>query len=232
LRLETTEIEKLKSLPETGMGFQLIEALVGINKIEVLVFNCDRALDLSRINLEPGDDPVTVLGNGLRVVEAVKREETELRRPLHSIRLLNARIGPLPAMAAFPAGKAPRIALPSSLVKRDRLTKNRPFHRFSAFKPDCRVDPKTGSFIAGTYAAPESEVKFVPTGFVAVGRFALPNKLPACYQYEIEAPAGTIVDFGTVAPAFGQAGGGVEAYFPSAVTNAKGVAAVTTLPED
>ena len=27
-----------------------------------------------------------------------------------------------------------------------------------------RVDPVTGSFLAGTYAAPESEVPFVPTG--------------------------------------------------------------------
>jgi hypothetical protein len=64
-------------------------------------------------------------------------------------------------------------------------------------------------------------VAFVPTGFVAVGRFALPNNLPASYHYEIEAPAGTVVDFGTVAPAFGQAGSGVEAYFSTAVTNAK-----------
>ena len=32
---------------------------------------------------------------------------------------------------------------------------------------------------------------------------------------------GTVVDFGTVASAFGQAGGGVEACFASTVTNAK-----------
>jgi len=87
--------------------------------------------------------------------------------------------------------------------------------------------------LAGTYAAPESEVPFVPTGFVAVGRFALPNTLPASFHYLIEAPAGTSVDFGTVAPAFGQAGGGVEAYFASAVTNAKvPPAPVVRLPDE
>jgi len=107
------------------------------------------------------------------------------------------------------------------------------FHRFSSFNPDRRVDPVTGSFVPGTYAAPESEVPFVPTGFGAVGRFALPNNLPASYHYEIEAPTGTIVDFGTVAPAFGQAGGGVEAYFASAVTNAKTPPTpVSTLPDE
>jgi hypothetical protein len=101
------------------------------------------------------------------------------------------------------AGAGVHTALPSSLVKHVTLTANRAFHRFSAFNPDRRVDPVTGSFLAGTYAAPESEVPFVPTGFVAVGRFALPLNLPASYHYEIEAPAGTSVDFGTVAPAFG-----------------------------
>ena len=55
----------------------------------------------------------------------------------------------------------------------------------------------------GGAEAPESEVPFVPTGFVAVGRFALPNSIPASFHYEIEAPVGTSVDFGTVAPAFG-----------------------------
>jgi hypothetical protein len=67
------------------------------------------------------------------------------------------------------------------------------------------VDPVTGNFLQGTYAAPESEVP-------------LPNNLPASYRYEIGAPVGTPVDFGTVAPAFGQAGG-VEAYFSKAVAN-------------
>jgi hypothetical protein len=46
-----------------------------------------------------------------------------------------------------------------------------------------------------TYAAPASEVPFVPTGFVVVGRFALPVNLPASHHYEFEAPIGTDVDF-------------------------------------
>ena len=72
----------------------------------------------------------------------------------------------------------------------------------------------------------------MPTGFVAVGKFALPNNRPASDHYEIEAPAGTAVDFGTVAPAFGQAGGGVEAYFARAGTNAKSPPAIHPLLPD
>jgi hypothetical protein len=139
----------------------------------------------------------------------------------NSFRLLQTRIGPLPATGAPVAEVGTALtALPSSLVKHVTLAANRVFYRFSAFNPDRRVN-SSGDFLAGTYAAPESEVPFVPTGFVAVGRFALPHILPASYRYEITAPSSTSVDFGTVAPAYGQAGGGVEAFFANAVTNAK-----------
>ncbi len=206
------------------MGFQFVEATIWGNATPLLVFNSERAVDLAEIDLMPGDDPAVILRNGLRVVEALKSGvvETIFAAPQpHSFRLLSSRIAAMPAASRLAPGAGVRTALPSSLVKHVTLTANRAFHRFSAFNPDRRVDPVTGSFLAGTYAAPESEAPFVPTGFVAVGRFALPNTLPASYHYEIEAPAGTSVDFGTVAPAFGQAGGGVEAYFVNSVVNAK-----------
>ena len=220
--LGDSAMNALASLPETGMGFQFVEATIWGTRTPLIVFNSERAIDLSQIELVPGDDPATILRNGLRVIAALKADivQTVFAAPgPHSFRLLQARVGPLPATATTVAG-AIATALPSSLVKHVTLTANRVFYRYSAFNPDRRVDPVTGDFLAGTYAAPESEVPFVPTGFLAVGRFALPNILPASHRYEITAPAGTAVDFGTVAPAFGQAGGGVEAYFPNAVTNA------------
>jgi hypothetical protein len=217
-------IKALTDLPETGMGFQLVEAVIWGHATPLLVLNSERAIDLSQIELVPGDDPSVILRNGLRVIEALKSDivltMVAVPQP-HSFRLLSSRIATVATAPGATAGAGVRTALPSSLVKHVSLSVNRVFHRFSAFKADRRIDPVTGSFVAGTYATPESEVPFVPTGFVAVGRFALPNNLPASYHYVIEAPAGTAVDFGTVAPSFGQAGGGVEAYFKNAVTNAK-----------
>jgi hypothetical protein len=234
--LDRTAIENLTSLPETGMGFQIVEAAIWGTPTPLLVFNSERAIDLSQIGLEPGDDPAVILRNGLRIIETLKSDvvTTIISAPApRAFRLLNARIGFLSSTTTPVASAGVRAALPSSLVKHDKLKANRVFHRFSAFNPDRRVDPLTGSFLAGTYAAPASEVPFVPTGFVAVGRFALPNNLPASFHYEIEAPAGTSVDFGTVAPAFGQAGGGVEAYFANAVPNAMASPApVTQLPDE
>ncbi len=216
-------IRSLVDLPETGMGFQLVEAVVlGITK-PLLVLNAERAIDIAEIGLELGDDPSVILRNGLRIIDTMNSGivQTMFAAPQpHSFKLLGSRIS-VPQIANPAAGGVLMVALPSSLVKHVSLPANRVFHRFSAFNPDRRVDPTSGSLLPGTYVAPESEIPFVPTGFTAVGRFALPNNLPASHHYVIEVPAGTSVDFGTVAPAFGQAGGGVEAYLKNAVTNAQ-----------
>jgi hypothetical protein len=66
----------------------------------------------------------------------------------------------------------------------------------------------------------------------AVGRYALPNVLSAFYRYRIAATKGTTVTTGTVAPAFGQSGGGVEALFVLAVSNGHSPPVVLTIPED
>jgi hypothetical protein len=233
--LNKDAVEALKDMPETGMGFQIVEASLMGRLAPLLVFNAEDAVDISSIGLEPGDDPAAVLRNGLKIVDLLKSgvTQTVIAAPAPRIvRLLQARIGTPPAAAGATPGPSVATALPSSLVKHVKLAKKRVFYRFSAYHPDRRVDPKTGDFLAGTYAAPESEEPFVPTGFVAVGRFALPVNLPASHRYEIEAPAGMHVDFGTVAPAYGQAGGGVEAFFAKAVTNAQSPARYKNIPDE
>jgi hypothetical protein len=213
--LAENSINELLALPETGMGFQLVEGSVLGARKRMLVFNAIEAIDLSDVGLEIGKDPAMVLRNGLRIIELLRigAKTTLLSAPApHNFVLLESRIASVTPMAA-PRGPAPTIAMPSSLVKHVTLTATRPFHRFSAFNPDRRIHPVTGRFLPGTYGCPDSETPFVPTGFTAVGRFALPNNLPASHHYEIEAAIGTSIDFGTVAPAFGQAGGGVEAFF-------------------
>ena len=220
MNLGGESIEALLKLPESGMGFQLVQASVLSEVRTLLVFSGVEAFDMTDVGLELGEDPVTVLRNGLKIVEALK-DNLVVRTlfvapPPAGFRLLHARI----PSSATTRGMSPVVtALPSSLVKKVKLVTDRTFHRFSAFKPDRRVT-STGDFVPGTYAVPESELPFLPTGFAVVGRLALPSPLPASHHYEISAKSGTVVDFGTVAPAFGQAGGGVEAYFARGATNA------------
>jgi hypothetical protein len=214
----------LEALPETGMGFQLVEAMVMGDVKRLLVFNGEKAIDLSGVDLSVSNDPAIILRNGMRIVELLKSDvwQTIVMSPApHSFRLLSIRIPLVHGLTGGAMASTPvTAALPSSLVKHVKLKAPRAFHRFSAFTPDRRVHPLTGDFLPGTYASPASELPFLPTGFAVVGRFALPNSLPASHHFEINAAAGTDVDFGTVAPAFGQAGGGVEAFFSKGAKNA------------
>jgi len=217
--LSENSIGELRNLPETGMGFQLVSASFHGASAVFIVFNSELAFDLSQVELREGTDPNVILANGVRVLNALRQAGSPLmgRPEPRLFALLESRVA-IGGPAVAPITPAP-IAQPSSLVKNVVLSANRVFHRYSAFNPDRRVDPVTGNFAPGTYGVPESEVPFIPAGFAAVGRLALPNINPASHHYVIEAPSGTAVTFGTVAPAFGQAGGGVEALLPTGATN-------------
>lgn len=53
--LGETAITDLTAVPETGMGFQLVEAVIGGNVTPLLVFNSEHAVDLSQTELAPGE---------------------------------------------------------------------------------------------------------------------------------------------------------------------------------
>ena len=93
------------------------------------------------------------------------------------------------------------------------------FYRCEHWLTSRRVLLSTGDILAGTYGFPESELPFVPTGFAAVGRYALPNLPPASRRYEIRPSAGYKLKCGAAVPLYGQAGGGVEVMFPNKFTN-------------
>jgi hypothetical protein len=206
--LSESSVSQLLALPETGMGFQLVSGSLHGRTALFIVFNAELAFDLSNVEFLTGTDPATMLANSIRVLSAMRRASTPLiaRLEPHSFALLESRVATNPVPPSVPASGSPAIVPPSSLVKNTVLSANRVFHRYAAFNPDRRVNSVTGDFAPGTYAVPESEVAFIPTGFAAVGRLALPNLLPASHHYIVEAPSGIPVSFGTVAPAFGQAG--------------------------
>jgi hypothetical protein len=71
-----------------------------------------------------------------------------------------------------------------------------------------------GTLLPGTYLASERELPFIKSGFGAVGRLALPLPVAASHVFEYVVmpgvPPGLKIKVGTVAPAFGQAGGAAE----------------------
>jgi hypothetical protein len=103
------------------------------------------------------------------------------------------------------------------------------FVRFSAFKNDRRIQPD-GSLLPGSYVTSERDAGFALSGFAVVGRYALPNILPATNRFGITVPTGTVGLVGTVSPAFGQAGGGVKIEFTKGAPP-KSVTGHSTIPE-
>lgn len=88
------------------------------------------------------------------------------------------------------------------------------FIRLSAYQEDMRITAD-GGLNAGTYATTPNDIRVTPSGLAAVGRYALPNRQPAIYKFEITPPPNTPIYFGTVKPNYGMCGGGVEVFFPT-----------------
>lgn len=225
--------EALLDVPETGMGFQFVEGKINHARVYLLVFNAEIAYDVTDLQLSDQRDLATVLDNGARLSQAMRNaQERGGTLTLSEFSAAPPRVGGGGTPPSPPSAAGASVAPPSSLVNTYSLTANRMFYRFSAYSPDKRVNPLNGDFLAGTYATTDSDHSLVTSGFAAVGRYALPNIRSAFHRYRLEAPSGTTVTTGTVAPAFSQSGGGVEALFTTAVNNAQSPAVMTLIPED
>lgn len=104
------------------------------------------------------------------------------------------------------------------------------FYRWESWPTSRKVDISAATIASATYAAPQCEISYVNSGFGAVGRAALPSFFPAVFRYEIKPPVGTPIRCGAIVPMYGQAGGGVEVYFPTPFTNVGNIADPVIVP--
>ncbi|MDJ0593070.1 MAG: hypothetical protein QNJ72_24310 [Pleurocapsa sp. MO_226.B13] len=111
------------------------------------------------------------------------------------------------ASVSLPSGYIPTRGA-HNLLGKITLSHATRFFRLTSTRNDPRFS--NGQLKSGTYLTTQNDISFVNTGFGTVGRFALPMPLPASYKHDYTLPANTVLSVGTVSPAFGQAGGGVE----------------------
>ncbi|WP_176250209.1 hypothetical protein [Sulfitobacter sp. HGT1] len=106
------------------------------------------------------------------------------------------------------------------------------FYRCEPFPTSRSINRSTGeiSVSGGLYGFPPSELQFVPSGFAAVGRYALPNVAPSIFRWQLKAPSGVDFSAGASVPLFGQAGGGVEVCMEKDFQNVGNVADPVVLP--
>lgn len=207
--------EAFDEIPELGMGFHFgaIDSAIGRGREGIIVLNAELAITANDI-LDFWAFERWQWTQGREVAPGVV--ETMIMTPEPAPK---SKIVPCDDVALFKEIFGRFIPNVDRHEVRTRLHASPPFRfcikepeslvRFSAFKNDRRIRPD-GSVLPGSYVTSGRDAGLVPSGFAAVGRYALPNPLSAINRFDIEVAGGTPGLVGTVLPAFGQAGGGVE----------------------
>ncbi len=212
-RIERNTEFRLLSIPESGMGFQIIryrrDFLVVFNTVLVIPLNELRERRFTQ------DDYVYLSGNPDSLV--ISQLETINMEDGFSLAFsfLDREYRDESTRLTF--GEA-SISPPDSVISSKRPYS---YYRFSAFYKDKRVTDD-GSFLPNTYATTYNDLHFVPSGFAAVGRYALPNPASAQYVFPLltfDRPS----LMGTATPNFGQSGGGVEVLFQTGAQSRAGL---------
>jgi hypothetical protein len=196
LRISSSHFALLLSLPETGMGYQNVEATTFNDKMkrgvafnaELLVFDDEDRKLLRTLSLR-------------KLVESAPTSAGEIRTLRVLPRLTITALSREAVVKAGPAKDAPE----------QKTKEGEVFKRFVAFEKDNRLRDD-GSWRDGTYATTEEDAKNVKTGKEAVARYALPNSKPASYVFTGRPKKDTVIQKGTVEPAYDQPGGGVEVF--------------------
>ncbi|MDD5503784.1 MAG: hypothetical protein PHV77_00520 [Candidatus Omnitrophica bacterium] len=199
-KLSDTQIRELVSQPETGMGYQYVEAsMSNLSTSQGVVLNSEVFIPEERIEKIMGRRFLTysaILNEAerpgyIRTLKVVGRSRLQLGETRHFAK-----------SAGVPACQAA-----SSLTGKDQV-----FKRFSPYRNDRRIG-EDGSLLPGAYATTEADARNVRTGSDAMNRYALPSDEPAIYVFTIQPPEKTSVRVGVVEPANGKPGGGVEVLF-------------------
>jgi hypothetical protein len=189
--------------PESGMGFQFVEAeLKNGERQKGTVFNAEYFLRRSESPrlLRDIEEPS-------RRLLLIEQKELGLGDEIESVRVIAGQV-----LEQGRVAESAKDTGAAADAEEENLGAPEKFKRFSAFKNDRRMTAN-GGLLPGSYATTDSDAQKVKTGSDAVRRYALPNPTPAVFVFTIGAPSGTLLKRGIVQPAFGQPGGGVEILF-------------------
>ena len=163
--------QKLIETEESGMGYQVIR------HADDLLFVFNATVAISSDDLFSGEislNTLALFGGDPDVVDLADIEPLEIEG---DVQLAYSDFMPEVRLEDVPFRSSEIVAMPDP----SRYPGTRPevYFRFTAYIRDRRVDPVTGSYARGTYATTFTDLPFSPSGYAAVGRFALPNPAPA-----------------------------------------------------
>jgi len=219
IALLRSQTSALLAQPESGMGYQTVEVEIPSGSRRGTVYNADLLIW--------GEEPIAHLATSVYERFAGTAGDVDART-IRSIRVVARE----PDVSSSPTMRRLVLTASSRPAADGEASGTAPgdvFMRFTAYSNDRRITPERG-LLPGTYATTEEDSRAVATGEQAVERYALPNPAPAVYRFRIDPTAGTQYQTGIVQPAYGHAGGGVEALF-TAGTAGGTVSGPAVLPE-
>ncbi len=210
-KAENKLIEELLNKPESGMGYQIIEAKRPFSRRREMfvVYNSEMVVELEDgldfYKKHPADEslvaepPVTygdkISLTGIDVIKP-RREDT------------GSIAGELSEKRRYTNGKA---ALDNALVN---ASGKDTFVRLSAYYNDRRIDTVNKKLRPGSYTTTLADyLECKKQKDNPVDRYALPNVQPIAWAFYIEPKASDTYQEGIVQPANGRNGGGLEAFF-------------------
>lgn len=213
------DADTLLEQPETGMGYQIVRA-TQYNRSSykrLVVYNTCLAIDLDD---DFNANRKIIISEGYKVMLS---KATELMLETDSIKVIPH--SELKESVEFSGVK--RI-----LFKRHTGTAgatdspkvnasgNENFVRLSAFEDDRRIDVINKKLKPGSFTTTEVDYReCFSSNDDAVDRYALPNNDKIEWAFYIRPKVNDQLQRGVVQPAFGHAGGGIEAYFENGTSN-------------
>lgn len=199
-KLSTEQIRELISQPETGMGYQYVEASMSN-------FSISKGVVLNSEVFIPEEKIEKIMGRRFLTYSAVLNEAKSpgYIRKINVIARDRLHLGETKYFAKS-------AGVPASQTAISLTEKNQIFKRFSPYRNDHRIN-EDSSLKPGAYATTEADTRNVRTGTDATNRYALPSDEPAIYVFTIQPPEKISVRVGTVEPANSKPGGGVEVLF-------------------
>jgi len=201
-KLDVEQMRELITQPETGMGYQYVEATMSnFSSLKGVVLNAELFIPEEKIE--------KIMGRHFLTYSTILKEAEQpgYIRKLKVIRRNSLHLGETKYFAKS-------ISSPASEAGISWTEKNKVFKRFSSYRNDRRVK-EDGSLVPGAYATTEIDARNVKTETEATLRYALLTDEPAIYVFTILPPEKTPVRIGTVEPANGKPGGGIEVLFES-----------------
>ena len=202
-KLNSSQENDLLNLPETGMGYQIVDAIKSgtYQREKFIILNSEIAIEM---NGYEGDHIRKVINEGISKVKASANLVT-----LNSLAVLSER--QVRNYLSEPKNESEKGALDNPV---ESANGNEMFVRLSAFDDDKRIDKVNRCLRPGSFTT--TEVDYIVCKFMddnPVERYALPNNDEIKFAFYIQPEMSETLQRGRVQPAYSKRGGGIEAYF-------------------